>query len=326
MDINYDNINLDLDYDELEALDNANEPLSVREIGYPVSVRFYELSKDYTKLLPWHWHQELEIFIVNHGTVIFMTNDRKVPLNAGEGVVVNANVLHSLVPENEDANCSMYSVKFNPAFLFGYGDLLMSEKYMSPITESTTFKYLTLSEEDAAGSGILENINEVIAVNLIKKFGHELSTKAKLCDFWLTLLNTVTLSKPEKKARIVPLDELRSKQMISYIEEKYYDRITLDELAASANISKSECCRCFKRALNMTPMEYIMRYRIYKAASFIKTNDLKAASFSELAFNVGFNNASYFNKVFRQYLNCTPGEYKKKVRQDPDFEPFGNIF
>jgi len=76
----------------------------------------------------------------------------------------------------------------------------------------------------------------------------------------------------------------------------------------------------------MTPVEYLMKYRIYMAAFLIQNNDQAAASISNLAFQVGFNNASYFNKVFRQYLQCTPGEFRKKIRQNPDFQPFSAGF
>jgi AraC-like DNA-binding protein len=175
---------------------------------------------------------------------------------------------------------------------------------------------------------MLECINGVIANNLVKNFGYELSTKAKLCDFWISLLGVVfpdTEASSRKVSGAIPLDESRARDLISCIEDHYSEKITLDELAASVHISKSECCRCFKRALNVTPIEYLMKYRIYMAANLIRNKDPKASSFSDLAYHVGFNNASYFNKVFKQYLNCTPSAYKRKLRQDPNFDPFNSI-
>ena len=114
------------------------------------------------------------------------------------------------------------------------------------------------------------------------------------------------------------------KDAILYIEEHYNENITLDDLAASIHLSKSECCRCFKRTLQLTPFEYLLRYRIFRAANMLKMNGPHTCSMSSLAFSVGFNNASYFNKVFKQYLHCTPSEYKRKIKNNPsgDFEPF----
>ena len=293
------------------------------EIGYPVQVFFTELLKLHMNAIPWQWHPELEVIIVNHGTIKFMTSDESIELTPGEGVVINANVMHSVVPATEDANCSMYSMMFHPKFLFGLGGVMISEKYLLPVTNNKSFQYLIIRDEDERTSHILNHVNEIIAYNLLKQFGYELKTKSRLCSFWLDLLTIVIPHEmPKKILKSITVDEARTKDMILYIEANYAEKITLDDLAASVHISRSECCRCFKRALNLTPIEYLMRFRISTAATMIQNNSPAARSFSELAFAVGFNNASYFNKVFREYLGCTPSEYKKKSRNDPSFDPF----
>ena len=87
---------------------------------------------------------------------------------------------------------------------------------------------------------------------------------------------------------------------------------TLDEIAESIHISKSECCRCFQRVLRVTPFEYLLKYRIFYATKLIQQQDPAASSISNLAITVGFGNISYFNKVFKRVLNMTPTEYKKQ--------------
>ncbi|WP_279373122.1 helix-turn-helix domain-containing protein [Clostridium arbusti] len=59
----------------------------------------------------------------------------------------------------------------------------------------------------------------------------------------------------------------------------------------------------------MTPFDYLIEYRISKASELL----LKSKEpISNIAFDVGFNGISYFGKVFRKYMNCTPSEYRKK--------------
>ncbi|MCR4991132.1 MAG: AraC family transcriptional regulator [Lachnospiraceae bacterium] len=303
-----------------------DNPLEDESLSYPVHVYFIELSKQYMKNVQWNWHPEMEVIIVNHGEILFKTRDKQITVSAGMGIVINANTLHTIVPASEDANCSMYSTVFHPAFVFGYGDTYFHEKYFSPVISSSKFQFLELSEENPEENKMLECINNVIAANLIKSFGYELTTKSLLCEFWLSLIKRVAPDEPVKKTTpVASNDEIRTKEMILYIENHYAEKITLDDLAATVHISRSECCRCFKRSLNLTPIEYLMKYRIFQAASFIQKKDKRAASFSELAFNVGFNNASYFNKVFRQYLGYTPSEYRKKVNSDPNFDLFSTI-
>lgn len=293
------------------------------EIGYPVHVYFIELAKMYSGTIPWHWHPEFEIIIVNHGEADIITDEQKIRLSAGQGILINQNTMHAIHPANDDANCSLYSTIFHPSFLFGYGNTMMSGKYLSPILSSPFFRTMFLDEQDPVAEKILDNINSVIAVNMTKKYGYELVTKAYLCQLWVTLLeNIVPQNAKVYKNGSLSLDESRVKEAILYIEEHYADHITLDDLAGSIHISRSECCRCFKRTLEITPIEYLMKYRIFKAASMIQSDDPVARSMSDLAFSVGFNNASYFNKVFRQFLKCTPSEYKKSIKLDPTSNPF----
>lgn len=296
------------------------------EIGYPIHVYFIELAKMYMQRIRWHWHTEIEIIIINHGEVDFMTDDAKIRLKAGQGILINQNIMHSVQPVNSDGNCSLYSTTFHPSFLFGYGNTVMSGKYLSPILSSPVFRTMLLDEQDTVSAPIMDLVNSVIAVNMTKKYGYELVTKSYLCQLWVILLEYVIPQNIQKhKHTNLTLDESRVKEAIMYIEEHYAERVTLDDLSAAVHISKSECCRCFKRTLQITPIEYLMKHRIFKAANMIQKDDPHSRSISDLAFAVGFNNASYFNKVFRQYLNCTPSEYKKSIRNDPIENSFHSI-
>ena len=78
------------------------------EIGYPIHVYFIELAKMYMQRIRWHWHTEIEIIIINHGEVDFMTDDAKIRLKAGQGILINQNIMHSVQPVNSDGNCSLY--------------------------------------------------------------------------------------------------------------------------------------------------------------------------------------------------------------------------
>lgn len=309
------------DNNDIAKLNNSSS-----DVSYPVYVSFIELLKMYTNRVDWAWHPEIEVIIVNHGSIRFMTNDCKEILEPGQGVIINSNVMHSIEPAYDDPNCSMYSTVFNPSFLINSSDEQMTNKYIKPIIENKSFNYLLLDEEDNEQAKLLNDINSCIADNLIRRFGYELKTKSRLCDFWISLLNIIApINIPKKVIKSISADEARTKEMIKYMDEHFASKITLDELSQVVHISRSECCRCFKRSLNITPIEYLMKLRISKAANMIQDNDERAKSFSDLAFFVGFNNASYFNKIFRQYMGCTPSEYKRRTKSDPNYNPFTTL-
>lgn len=305
--------------------DNLQLKTESGEVGYPVQVYFIDLTNMYMRSIRWHWHAEMEVLIVNHGEAVFLSDEKQIHLTAGQGVLINQNLMHSVQAVDETSACSLYSMKFHPSFLFGYGNTILSGKYLVPILSSPFIKIIELFDQDNWHEKVMDTVNNIIAVNLAKKYGYELITKSYLCQLWGLLLEKVIPENINKtKETTVSLDEARVKDAILYIEEHYNENITLDDLAASIHLSKSECCRCFKRTLQLTPFEYLLRYRIFRAANMLKMNGPHTCSMSSLAFSVGFNNASYFNKVFKQYLHCTPSEYKRKIKNNPsgDFEPF----
>lgn len=300
----------------------TNRTIQGQEIGYPVHVYYIELSKMYMQRIRWHWHPELEIMIINHGEAMLITDDEKLYLKPGQGVIINQNVMHSLQPVDAKADCSLYTTIFHPNFLFGYGNTLISGKFMAPIINSPVFKTMLLDESNPAEEKLIDTVNSIIATNMTKKYGYELITKSYLCQFWVQLLEQIVPQNKNSNQNTLSLDEMRVKEAIMYIEEHYFEHISLEQLADSVHISKSECCRCFKRTLQLTPIEYLMKYRIFKASTLIQSNDPIADSISTLALSVGFNNVSYFNKIFKQYLKCTPREYKKGVNNNPDDSVF----
>ncbi len=292
------------------------------DMNFPVQVYYIELTKMYMHRVRWHWHPEIEIIIMNHGEAEILTDDQQIRLHAGQGILLNQNIMHSIQPVNDQPNCTMYSVVFNPTFLLDNAESFLSEKYLTPVINSASLRVVELYEGDNWQEQVLDITNSIIAANLVKRYGYELTIKSYLCQLWNLFLEKVmpqstSHRKTTDKQHTISLDETRVKSAILYIQEHFHEQITLDELATSIHLSKSECCRCFKRTLQTTPIEFLMKYRILQATTLLQQNAPEAQSMSELAFSVGFNNASYFNKVFRQYLGCTPSEYKKQIKNDP---------
>ncbi|MCL2718184.1 MAG: AraC family transcriptional regulator [Lachnospiraceae bacterium] len=313
----------------MKASDNSERvlfnPAASEEIDPYVQVYFIDLSNAYLKYIKWHWHDEFEVVIVNHGEADIMVDDQMIRLTPGQGIFINKNVLHAIHPYGESRNCTLYSLTFHPDFLFDQNSLL-AEKYLSPVVNSRGLKYYFMDEKDSFAEELLELINDVIAANAVKAFGFELVSRLKLFQFWTLFLQNIE-AEPVNEPKPVPvlsLDEIRVKEAMLYVEKNYARPITLDTLASSIHISKSECCRCFKRTLKLTPIEYVMRYRIFAATKLLHSNDPLIYSISDLAFAVGFNSVSYFNKTFRKYLKQTPTEYKRSIKRDavPRIESF----
>ena len=136
----------------------------------------------------------------------------------------------------------------------------------------------------------------------------ELEVHQNLFEFFKILYNNQS-EFPHSK--IQPLDaktQIRIQQMIQYIQKHFSEMITLEDLAASANISRSEAGRCFQKYYADTPMSYLIRYRLQQAQKFLLTSTL---SVKEISCQCGFSDSSYFVKIFRKHMKRTPAEYRR---------------
>ena len=127
----------------------------------------------------------------------------------------------------------------------------------------------------------------------------------KMVDY----LNTIEdRQKRNEQARaIVKVMEILNPQV--YLQENYTRPISVSELAEHASICERECLRCFRKILRLSPIQYLIRYRISRACILLKDTDL---SVLEIASSCGFESPSYFTKTFRQHVGCTPRAYRNQ--------------
>lgn len=85
---------------------------------------------------------------------------------------------------------------------------------------------------------------------------------------------------------------------------------TVAELASTAGMSRSAFALRFMQLVGETPLEYLTRWRIYKAALLLRDGDKKL---KEVANAVGYNSDGSFNKAFKRIVRVTPGEYRRSL-------------
>lgn len=96
------------------------------------------------------------------------------------------------------------------------------------------------------------------------------------------------------------------KKAIRFIDFNYSRDIDIEDVAASAGISRSHLYRLFMENISMPPNEYLMRYRIHKAVSLLREGQL---SVGEVAYSTGFSDQLYFSRVFKKYMGAPPSRY-----------------
>lgn len=101
---------------------------------------------------------------------------------------------------------------------------------------------------------------------------------------------------------------LQITEALSFIQTHFHEPITLDEIAAVSGFSRYYFIKQFQCQLNMTPMQYLTKIRIQNAAELLRSTTF---SISDIALQVGYANANYFNKVFRKSVGVSAGTFRE---------------
>lgn len=100
-------------------------------------------------------------------------------------------------------------------------------------------------------------------------------------------------------------------QLISYMEQNYFKKISLGDLSRHVNLSGDYISRIFKKETGSSAMEYLNCYRIKKAKELLAYNDLKV---QDVAAMVGYQDIHYFSRVFKKLEGISPSQYHKVMK------------
>ena len=128
-------------------------------------------------------------------------------------------------------------------------------------------------------------------------------------DQTLTQDATGTLAYLQFEAMNVP--RVRTELSVSYIDHNYTEQFSLDEIARRNNVSKYHFARRFKMATGFSFKEYLNHKRVEEAKALLRKNGV---SIAEACYAVGFNDLSYFGRVFKRIEGRTPSAYRRQLR------------
>jgi AraC-type DNA-binding domain-containing proteins len=252
-------------------------------------------------IIPWHWHEELEIVYIKKGTLKLQIPSTTYLMSAGDCAIINTNILHYAVAVH---SCELYSLVFSPSIITGSISSAFYQKYMQPLLSCSSFTCIAF---EAQHSDIAQYFCKAFESLRNDTFGYEFTVREELSRICLYLYehfsNQLFTAKQTQN-----LDSIRIEKMIDFIQNHYAEDITLNHIAESADVGDRECLRCFKRTIGQSPIQYLLKYRLMQGANLLLT--FPALSISEIASTCGFDHPSYFSKMFKQFYNCSPKEYR----------------
>ncbi len=261
-------------------------------------------------IIDWHWHPEIEFAVVLKGSVECYINDTCIQVNEGEGFFINSNTMHMERPISGDEKPLMTTVCFMPDLIGDSGADLIYQKFVRPIVTDPALKGMKLIQGVEWQKKILSIVVEIFRISEQSTWGYELKFRNLLGELWYNLsLNLGKDLRAPELNRTATVNENRLKEMLTFIHMNYQREISVDEIAKAANISKSECFRCFRRMIGKKPVTYLNEHRLKHAVNLLISTDKQI---TEICFACGFNHISYFGKIFKQYYAMTPKQFRKE--------------
>jgi AraC-like DNA-binding protein len=117
------------------------------------------------------------------------------------------------------------------------------------------------------------------------------------------------LSQPSLPA-VPKLPDARIGKVCEYIDQHYAKPLTVSDLCKSAFLSDGHLRQLFRKNLNISPMNYIQKVRLEKAKELLVGT---VEPVSQIARKVGFEDVSYFSRIFRRQELMTPVQYRKNM-------------
>jgi len=284
--------------------ENQKELKEHGNYAFPVNISIEKI-EDYEKgVFLWHWHPEVELTLILSGQIEYQIEEKTYVLSAGDGIFCNSNSLHS-GHMKDNCNCTYLSVTFHPRFLYGYENSILQTKFVNSIIRNNQWSSLVLNSSVDWQKKVLECINSIYELSQTESTDFELQVHILLLNIWQNMYQYFSAQPSQVQKTKQHLQRLRN--ILSFIEKNYNQELSLEDVAESANICKSECCRFFKKHMGMTIFDYILYLRIQNSLPLLKQID----SITEVASMVGFASPSYYSQIFKRYMKCTPMEYKK---------------
>lgn len=260
-------------------------------------------------ILPHHWHDEFEFIYLAEGQAEFSLDEETIPVRAGECIFVNSGRIHSGV--SKGARTYYLSVVCSPELLKSSFD--SSRAYFDGILSKDYSVLPHFQPGNPDHEEILADLKAVIRELTEKETAYELALKARLFSLFSIVfrnhLYVAASATKENACRSKKYDSLKS--ILGYITRNYNRKITLSDIGRSVGLTPQYLCKLFREMTGYHITDYINRYRVEAAGMLLRDT---GSSITDIALECGFENISYFNRIFKKQTGSTPSAFRQSIQ------------
>lgn len=252
-------------------------------------------------LFYWHFHPEFELVYIEGASATRHVGNHISQFTDSDLVLIGSNIPHLNFDHGVTTIYRKEVLHVKPSF---------KENFISQMPELQSIERLMeLSKYGLAFSGatkkeVGELLKELHLLPPFEFFMQSITILKKLAQSTeFELLHTKPyINRYSKK------EQERIRQIYALIDERYQNKITVNEVSALCNLTKPAFCRYFKKATGNTFVGFLNQYRISQAKRLL----LMGKNISETCYECGFESLSYFNRTFKKVTNENPSDFKKR--------------
>lgn len=244
--------------------------------------------------IDFHWHKEVEILYVLHGSINMYLDQKQYTLQEDDILVINSMSVHKIERTHQDN--VLLTLQFGPELLHNNAFISCNSAGHSGQDQSRLYS-------------IKHNLAQMVWEINKKSPGYQSYTIGRLqmlCGCLLRYFSDGT--NPAVAEGSKDNDYKRLNSVLTYIDRHYNEKITLQDMADSEHLSLHYFSHFFTDKIGIPFQKYLTLIRLEKAQVQLAESD---KTISEIALDCGFANVKLFNKYFKEKYGCTPGSYRE---------------
>lgn len=261
---------------------------------------------------PAHRHNYIEVLYVCEGVLVNIIDGKRVEINKGELLFLNQYTRHEILPAGENdiaINFMILPEFFDTAYAMAGSNNVLAD-----------FLVNMLRKDEERGEYLHFKVSEVLQIqNLLENMIYSLVTgkgdQNRINQTTMGLIFLYLLDSVQYVEMRVPnqYENMISMTTLDYIEQQYRTA-TLTELCDRLHLPMHVLSKMIKKSTGFNFKELLQRKRLNKAVELMCETDLPV---SDIIAAVGYENNSYFHRVFKERYHMTPREFRIKNRKEP---------
>ena len=250
----------------------------------------------------WHYHPEIELIFLYKGSGKRQIGSNISYFTDGDLILIGSDLPHCGMTNENTKNDYEVVIQFSMDFLGSEFWKAPEMMQISALLEKAKSGIVYGEEVKKALKSKIDALTEASSLSKLMILVEILDQLSQTQDY--KILNASKYYLQTQKE-----DNDRISVIFNYVKDHFKEPITLETVAELSNMTVPSFCRYFKKITNKTFTQFVNEYRITHSLKLLAEQPM---SITEVCFDSGFNNFSYFNKTFKEHTQKSPSQYRKE--------------